>query len=695
MKTEPIVTGDAARLVAWGAQILAGELGLDADPVQTRRVCRELLAGRAEVPEELLSSTLIAASAAARLEVLPLEVVQSSIHSAPLPVLTCSGGGFAVTRRRADELLVLRPDEEPTWMTGEALFAKLGPGGHGWFTALPAAPLEPLGAHDDEHPSPMRRLLALMHLERDDLRVIFIYAVAVGLLALATPIAVQTLVGTVAFGTLLQPIVVLSLMLLAALSFQAIVRGLQTRVVESVQERAFVRTATDLAWRLPRVRRDAAGEFGPATVNQFFEVMTLQKTASTLLTDGIAAALQIGIGMMVLAFYHPALLAFDLALLAMLLVVVFLPFGRGLRTSIEESYAKYRVAAWLEELAKPGGALRTTGGAAFAAERADGLIRRYLEVRRKHYAVLFGQTLGGLGLQVFASAALLGLGGWLVVQQSLTLGQLVAAELIVAAITSSIAKLGKLLDASYDLLTAVDKLGHLVDLPLETQEPGEPVPGQGGVRVEVHAASDGASRPLDLEVSAGERVALVGAEGHALASWLAARRVPARGSITHNTVETSTSRTPSLREQISFVQHSDFFQGSVLENLTVGRVGVTLSDARAALERVGLLEELRQLPAGLETKLGPDGGPLTPSQLTRLLVARALASSPRLIVVEESLESLEAGARARCVAALTRDDAPWTLIAMVADASAQLAQSCARTMTLSELSAAPIQKVAS
>lgn len=675
---------DAAGLAAWGAQTLATTLGLEADPVQTGRVCRELLAGRAEVPEDLLASTVVAAAAAMKLDVRPIVVTQSSLDSAPLPLF--SAAGFVVSGRRGGELLVVRPSGEPAWMRAEELFEKLGSGEHVWLTALPAAPLEELGAHGEDHASPLARLLALMHLERDDLQVIFIYAVAVGLLSLATPVAVQTLVGTVAFGTLLQPIVVLSIMLLAALGFQATLRALQARVVESVQQRAFVRTSADLAWRLPRVRREDAPGFGPAAVNQFFEVMSLQKSASTLLTQGIAAALQIGIGMMVLAFYHPALLAFDLVLLVLLLAVLRLPFGRGLRTSIEESYAKYRVAAWLEELAKPSGALRTIGGAAFAAERADALTHAYLEARRKHFAVVFGQTVGGLGLQVFASAALLGLGGWLVVQQSLTLGQLVAAELIVTAIASSIAKLGKLLDATYDLLTAVDKLGHLVDLPLELQEPGEPVPGQGAVRVEAHAASDGESAPVDLEVVAGERIAIVGAEGHSLASWLAARQVPARGSVAHNGVETSRSRTPSLREQIAFVQHDDFFQGTLIENLTLGRVGVTLADARAALERVGLLEELRGLPDGLETRLGPAGAPLTPSQLTRVMVARALASSPRLIVVEASLESLEPQARARCVAGLTRAGAPWTLIALTADSNAALAQSCARTLTMAELS---------
>ncbi len=685
---------EAAALASWAVDVLTRAVGLEADPGKSGRVCRELLGDRAEVPPALLTGTLVAAAAAVKLEVREVPVDEASLATRPLPLLTCSGGGAAVTERRGAQFLVARPGQEPSWLSAEELLALVGEAPV-WFSAAPAAPLQDLASHDAHHPSPVQRLWALMHLERDDLQVIFIYAVAAGLLTLATPVAVQTLVGTVAFGTLLQPIVVLSLMLMAALSFQAILRALQARVVESVQERIFVRTAADLAWRLPRVLRHDAPAFGPTAVNQFFEVITLQKTASTLLTDGIAAALQIGIGLMVLAFYHPALLAFDLVMIALVVLLWFTPFRRGLRTSIDESYAKYHVAAWLEQLARPGNALHASSGAVLAADRADMLIGRYLEARRKHFGVLFGQTVGALGLQVVASAALLGLGGWLVVRQSLTLGQLVAAELIVAAVSSSIAKLGKLLDATYDLLTAVDKLGHLVDLPTENPEPGEPISGQGGVRVEVRGAAEDHWKPLDLEVAAGARLAVVGTEGHPLGEWLSGLQVPSQGVVSFNGVETSRARTHALREHTAFVQAGDFFEGTVLENLTLGRAAVTAGDARGALEKVGLLDTLRGLPEGLDTRLTHDGAPLTPAQLTRLLVARALASSPRLIVLKASLDSLEAEARAQCITALTRTAAPWTLVALVSDPHSAVARGCAQVVSLTELSSAPPRKTAS
>jgi putative ABC transport system ATP-binding protein len=671
---------EAAHRVVWAMDTLAGVVGVELDPLKTRRLARGSLEGKTSVDLTELSKVLHTALDGSRLVPADAEAPSSALETIELPLISL--GGLAILSRRGRILQVARPDQPAEWRSLEEVRAEVVQIGGPWLTAAPATPLEEL-AH---HASAWERLRALLHLERDDLWIIFIYAATVGLFTLATPIAVQSLVSSVAFGTVLQPIVVLSLLLLVALGFQGTLKALQARVVESLQQRLFVRTALDLAWRLPRVKPEATEEgFGPETVNRFFEVVTVQKTAGVLLTDGIATVLQIAIGLLVLGFYHPALLAFDIVLIVLVAAVVWAPAKRGLRTSIDESYAKFAVAAWLEQLARPGSSFRGKGGAAFATERADALTRRYLNARGAHFKVLFGQTVGALALQVFASAALLGLGGWLVVQRELTLGQLVAAELIVAAVTSSVAKLGKLLDNAYDLLTGLDKLGHLVDLEIEDPERGEPVPGQGGIRVEVKDAHDGLTPPLSFDVSAGERVAISGAHGHRLADWLAALRLPSGGSISFNSVETSRARAPTLREHVAFIRRGELFEGTVLENVTVGRELVTALDARSALERVGLLDELRALPEGLDTHVYETGAPLTPGQRTRLLIARALAGSPRLIVMDEVLEGLTGEGRAKCVSALTRPTAPWTLIALVSEPGDALAKACSRQLSFEEL----------
>jgi ABC-type bacteriocin/lantibiotic exporter with double-glycine peptidase domain len=198
-----------------------------------------------------------------------------------------------------------------------------------WLIADPETSLDVIGDATHGERSPLRRLLELVKLERDDVWVAVVYAVGVGLLSLATPLGVQFLVNTVAFGALVQPLLVVSTMVLAGLALAASLRALQSYVVERLQQRVFVRVGLDLAHRLPRVRGAELDKMhAPELVNRFFDVMTVQKAAATLLVDGVSVALQTLVGMVLLAFYHPFLLAFDVVLVGTIVVVV-LVLGRG------------------------------------------------------------------------------------------------------------------------------------------------------------------------------------------------------------------------------------------------------------------------------------------------------------------------------------------------------------------------------
>lgn len=678
MPAEQKISADEVQTcLVWATELIALEVGVTVDPLAVRQSARAAVEGRTRLSEDEALEALRLVLRDSKLVPAPTLVdVAASLEQTELPLVSLGGGGLALASRRGNELDVVRPDGRREWMSLEAARTLVRKHPASWLTAAPAAPLEDLAGH---HHTPWQRLRALIGLERDDLWLVFIYAAAVGVFTLATPIAVQSLVGTVAFGTLLQPIVVLSLLLLVALGFQGALKALQQRVVESIQERVFVRTALDLAWRLPRVKPEAEG-FGPESVNRFFDVMTVQKTASVLLTDGISTVLQMAIGLLVLGFYHPALLAFDLVLIVLVAAVVFAPAKRGLDASLDESHAKYEVAGWLQQLARAGTTFRSSSGAALALDRADALTRRYVAARRSHFTVLFGQSIATLVLQGVTSAALLGLGGWLVVQRELTLGQLVAAEIIVAAITASVIRFSKLLDSAYDLLTALEKVGHVLDLPIEAPRESEPLPGTGPVRVDLRDVPL-AGRPQSLEVKAGARVAVVTPPGSLLGDWLGGLRLPPQGIVSFNGVETRRARSAELHEHVVVVRDDGVFEGSLLENVVVGRVGITAADVRAVLKRVSLADDVRDLPEGLDTKLDAHGRPLDASQRLRLMLARALVGAPRLVVVDASLEGLAPDVRQAVWAALSRDGAPWTLVMLVNDPTSSTAKACERVIT--------------
>lgn len=551
---------------------------------------------------------------------------------------------------------------------------------HEWLTFTVAQPFDARASHGGDghgraHPTPIRRLLALLRHDRADMWVVLIFALVVGVMTLATPIAIESLVNTVAFGGLTQPVIVLSLLLFGSLAFAALLRALQAYVVELIQQRLFVRVMADLSHRLPRVEvRAFDRQSGPELVNRFFDILTIQKVSASLLLEGVAVVMSAFIGLVVLAFYHPLLLAFDLVLLLGIVVIVF-GLGRGaVRTAIRESLAKYAVAGWLEEVVRHPMAFKLCGGPALALERADQLAAEYVAARQQHFRIVLRQIISALALQVLASTALLGVGGFLVIQGQLTLGQLIAAEIIVTVVVASFAKLGKHMEAFYDLLAAVDKIGHLLDLPLE-RDGGEALPpGVGGQRPaaldlrRVSFAYDHHGHLLEeisLSVQPGERIAIDGPGGAGkttLASMIFGLREPTRGRIELDGLDLCEMRLDVLRRDVAMVAGLEIIDADVINNVRLGRMDLSLHDVRAALDEVGILQEIMALPDGLRTELSTSGAPLSYSQARRVMLARAIIGRPRLLLLDEVLDGLDSDAASPVLRAAMPDDRRWTVL---------------------------------
>lgn len=535
------------------------------------------------------------------------------------------------------------------------------------------------------HLTPFSRLRALLQPESSDIWTVFIYALIVGILTLATPIAVEALVNTVAFGRFLQPVIVLALLLFMFLAFSAAIRAVQTIVVEIVQRRLFARVAGDLAFRLPRVQmKELDGTYGPELVNRFFDVVTVQKVSAQLLLEGIGLVLSAIVGMTVLAFYHPWLAGFDIFLLGMIGLVVFV-FGRGATdSSIKESKKKYSMAAWLEDIARCPIAFRTDGGSEFALERADRIIHDYLFARKKHFRILMRQILAALGLQALASTALLGIGGWLVVSQELTLGQLVAAELIVAVIVGSVAKLGKHMESFYDLLAAVDKLGYLFDLKVERTSGVLTTAESGPATVQLTQLSSTPDGGLhNWRFDAGEFVAILGNAGSGksrLCDVIYGLRSPANGHLNVDDIDPRDLRPDVLRRRVALAREVEFFEGTIAENVHLERPTVSAADVNSMLDRLGVLDELLLLPDGLGTHLPAGGEILSSSQLRRLMLARSIVGKPGLLLIDGLLDGFSDAELAEVGDALSKLHDDCTIV--VATGQKRVADLCGRVLRM-------------
>jgi ABC-type bacteriocin/lantibiotic exporter with double-glycine peptidase domain len=568
-----------------------------------------------------------------------------------------------------------------------------------WCVAQPATPaviaeqeLPPPPAQE-EHSRipPFRRLLALMQPDRRDIGVVVLYALVIGILSLATPIVLMAVVNTVALATLVQQLLVLCLGLFACLIMIAVMRMLQLIVVEYIQRRIFVRVAADLSYRLPRVRLDAFdGQHGPELVNRFFDVLTVQKSSATLLLEGIDVILQTIIGLTLLAVYHWILLGFDLFLIAAL-IFLFWPLGWGaVSTAIRESRAKYAVAGWLEEMARHPSTFKLSGGPHFATDRTDALTREYLQARNQHFKIVFRQNVFGFFVYALATTILLAMGGYLVIYGQLTLGQLVAAEMVVSMVVISFTKLGKHLESFYDLLAGLEKLGQLIDLPLERMHGILHQAQTRGASVRIRnlsfaydTAHRAALQHLDLAIDAGERVAILGANGSGkttLLDLLFGLRVPSDGFIEIDGVDVRDLQLESLRQHVAVVRGIEIFEASVLDNIRMGRDELTLANIYETLEVVGLRQVVQELPQGIHTRLGTGGSPLSMGQAVRLVLARAIVGQPRLLVLDDVLDSIDRDSRREILPALMGRSARWTLIVMTH--SADVAALCDRQIYL-------------
>ncbi len=562
---------------------------------------------------------------------------------------------------------------------------------------LPAYHVE-AETHDShhDHVSPIRRFFGLLKPEAKDVTTIIIFSVITGLLYLALPLAVNSLVSNLAFGTQSAPfqqaLIVIAVALFSFLLLSAIMRGLQYYIAEVIQRRIFVRVAADMAYRLPRVKADSLdGIHAPEMVNRFLDVVTVQKSTSLLLLDGINLVLGGIIGLIVLGFYHPFLLAFALLLLLCLSFIIF-GLGRGaIRTSIQESICKYDVVSWLEELARYPRLFKGPGGYALAIERADQLSRAFLTARHSHFRVLMRQISGLLFLEVLASSALLVVGGWLVLNMQLTLGQLVAAELIVSALVASLSKLAKKFEAWYDAMAAVDKLGHLIDLEIETEDGDLPRLENGGVSVSVRNAAfeypDGQRvfNNVCFEIPAGGRAALMGSQGSGCSTMLdllLGLRYPTSGHISIAGFDLRSWYLEELRGSVMLIRSQDIVNGTIAENIRLGRPGVGLDDVQRALRSVGLLDDVMSLPMGMHTPLVTGGLPLSSRQRTRLLLARALVLRPRLLLLDDVFDGMDRSSMEELTSVILSGHETWTVI--IATRDPLVAAKCSQQIDLDD-----------
>ena len=543
---------------------------------------------------------------------------------------------------------------------------------------------------------PLERFWALVAADHQDLIVLSVHIVLTGLISLAVPLAAQSLVNTIAAGIFLQPLIVLSFLLLGGLLFGSILRMLKFCLVETLEQRIFARITLQLSERIPSIKSSALNkEYMPELINRFFDVMNIQKSWGKLLLEVPTALLQVLIGLLLMAFYSPFLLAFDLLIIVFVFFAVSVLGIGGLSSSIRESASKYRVAEWLEDMGRCQTSLKSFGIPKFLLRRSDSLVLDYLKSRREHFSVLFRQAFGTYIFQAFASAGVLAIGGWLVINRQLTLGQLVAAEIVVLNVLSALEKLVRNCDTFYDLLTGLDKVGHISDLPLE-RDGGTSLSEDGdGLTVEclkLHFSYDSREvlSGVNLSIASGERASLVGASGAGkttLASLVCGLQDASQGTVEVGGFDVRDLNLKSLRGQLGLVGDSnEIFEGSIEDNISLGRANVSHQDIRWALNVAQFTDDLIELPHGLNTVVISGGRNLSRGQVQRLLLARAIVERPRLLILDEAFVGIDEKTKLKILDSLFAKENKWTVLDISHDAEVVMRSDRVYVLSASKIS---------
>jgi ABC-type bacteriocin/lantibiotic exporter with double-glycine peptidase domain len=410
-----------------------------------------------------------------------------------------------------------------------------------------------------------------------------------------------------------------------------------------------------------------------------------------------------------LTLYHPYFTFFSAALVVGLGVILWLTGPKGLDTSVRESKYKYKVVHWLEEMARANTAFKFAGRSALPVERMDELVSGYLKYRKLHFRVLVQQTISVVGFKTLIVGTLLVLGIALVQGNQITLGQFVASEIIIITVLAGIEKLISSLATVYDILTAVDKLGHVTDLPLEATG-GLALPAASLTGASVAAgARGGAASPalalsargltfryapgaepavddLALEVRPGERVGITGYEGSGqttLLKLLGGLLDGYEGAVAVNGMPLRDLDRVAYRAAVGqLLSPDDLFDGTVEENITVGRAHISPTDVLRALDRVGLGDWVQQQPSGLRTPISNGGRALPTHVVSRLLMAQAVVGRPRLVVVDDYYQNIEPDSRQHLVQCLMDRSEPWTLLLVSHDP--QFLAACDRVLVLED-----------
>ncbi len=527
--------------------------------------------------------------------------------------------------------------------------------------------------------SPIERFWRLLAPDSQEIRNIYIYAVFNGLISLSLPLGVQAIINLIQGAQISTSWIVLIVIVIGGIGLSGLLEIFQLRIIEDLRQKIFARAGFDFAFRTQHFSMETLYKHElPELMNRFFDVLTIQKSMAKVLIDFSSSAFVIIFSLFLLSFYHHLYIAFGLLLVIFIVLIFVFTYKKGLETSLKESKYKYKTVHWLEEAARTSISLKMAGKTELPVEKVHKTIGNYLQAKEKHFRILMQQYYMVILLKIFVAAGLLVLGGILVMEQQMNLGQFVATEVVILVVMPYVKKVVLSYESIFDLLTALEKVGYVTDLELEPFDEksidiSETEGFDEGVKVEVQNVSftypgedTPAVKDISLIIERGECFCITGPNNSGKSSLLyllGGLYKISEGNILYNDLPIGNINVVSIRthlgEQFSML---DVFEGTLEENITLGRKGITFEDLEWAVTNIELRDFIKSLPKGYNTMLRSQGKGLPQSIITKIMLARSIVNKPKLLLLEDTFEHLDNSYHRKIIDFLTDKKHKWTLI---------------------------------
>ncbi len=496
------------------------------------------------------------------------------------------------------------------------------------------------------------KILDLLKLDNKDISAIYLYSIFAGILSLSLPLGIQSIISFVMAASISTSIIILIALVLVGTFFNGLLQVRQLELIEKVEQKLFVRYALEFGRRLPGLNIEKLDAYYlPELVNRFFDISTLQKSLRKLLIDIPAAVFQILLGTILLSFYHPLFIAFGIVLLLIVVLIIRYTSNAGFSTSLLTSDYKYKIAAWLQEMARSIKTFKYSRNASFHLQKTDNLTGGFLQARNEHFRILKIQYWSLIAFKLLITAAMLILGVSLLVNQQINIGQFIASDIVIISIISSIEKLITNMDQVYEALTAVEKLNKVANAALEESGSHNPVYTADAFEMEfrnvkynyLHAQQN-LLPEINFRLNPGDWMHISGESGSGKTTILRLMSGAFRnfsGQILINGLPLKNYDTTWIRNQTGILMgQQDIFEETLQKNICLDQNGIKPGEILEIARVTGLLPFIQNSEKGLETSIDPLGKRLPASTKHRILLSRALIGKSALILLDEPFRYL-------------------------------------------------------